>query len=195
MALSRIKSENFFKKNALILAILTSALFILHPVQTQTVSYVIQGQLEGLAGLFVIAMTTIFLAAQYTESFTKKTLLTILLFVLAVLSCGTKEIAIVSPMIILLTDWFFVAQGNWGLIKSRWWIHAIVYLSVFMVYIYFLKPEFFSNLLTLSMEARNNIGNVLTENQTDKILPFHYFISEFKVIIHYIWIFLWPLRI
>ena len=32
----------------------------------------------------------------------------------------------------------------------------------------------------------------MTENPTDKILPLHFFISQFKVMVHYITIFVWP---
>jgi len=47
----------------------------------------------------------------------------------------------------------------------------------------------------LQMEARNNIGNLLTEKFTDKITPLHYCISQFKVMLHYIRIFIWPFGI
>ncbi len=45
------------------------------------------------------------------------------------------------------------------------------------------------------MEARNNIGNILTDKATDKILPLHFFISQFKVILHYLCMFVWPFSI
>jgi hypothetical protein len=44
----------FYKQHAPLLAFLTAGLFLLHPVQTQTVSYVVQGQLEGMAAFFMI---------------------------------------------------------------------------------------------------------------------------------------------
>ncbi len=195
IALSRVKKESYFKTYAYQIATFASALFVLHPVQTQTVSYVIQGQLEGLACFLIMASSIVFLQSQYTKSVSNKFVLYLALFSLLFLSCGTKEIAIVSPALILLVDWFFVAQGSWKSLKSRWLLHTGILLTVFSVYIYFLKPQFFMNLLSFSMEAQNNIGNVLTENQQDKILPLHYFISEFKVILHYIWIFIWPFNI
>ena len=40
---------------------------MLHPVQTQTVSYVIQGQLEGLAGLFIMAIVLSFIFMATTN--------------------------------------------------------------------------------------------------------------------------------
>ena len=195
LALSRTRKESYFKTYAYQIASFASALFVLHPVQTQTVSYVIQGQLEGLACFLIMAISIVFLHSQYTKSISHKITLYLILLSLLILSCGTKEIAIISPALILLLDWFFVAQGSWKSLKSRWFLHSTIFFTVFSVYIYFLKPQFFMNLLSFSMEAQNNIGNVLTENQQDKIFPLHYFISEFKVILHYIWIFIWPFNI
>ena len=57
LALSGYQKKNFFSLNALPIAFFTALLFLLHPVQTQTVSYVIQGQLEGLANLFIMVIT------------------------------------------------------------------------------------------------------------------------------------------
>src|SRR3990172_9453831 len=60
-ALSRFSKKTFLYQNRLLIAIATAGLFMLHPVQTQTVSYVIQGQLEGLATLFTVAMCLVFI--------------------------------------------------------------------------------------------------------------------------------------
>jgi tetratricopeptide (TPR) repeat protein len=43
--------------------------------------------------------------------------------------------------------------------------------------------------------VKNNIGNVITHNPTGLIKPWDFFISHFKVIIHYLWMFIWPFNI
>ncbi len=194
-ALSRLKKSNFFKQNSYFIALLTSALFLLHPVQTQTISYVIQGQLEGMATLFVLAMVFCFLQLNAARTATIKYSLVVLLFALALISCGTKEIAIVSPLLILMVDWFFVAQGSIEQIKSRLWLHGTIFGLIFTAYIYLLKPKFFLSILGLQAEAKNNIGNIITKHALDKITPGIFFISQFKVILHYLWIFIWPFSI
>ena len=45
------------------------------------------------------------------------------------------------------------------------------------------------------MEAKNNIGNMITSRPGAVITPLHYLISQFKVIVHYFFIFLWPFNI
>ncbi len=195
LALSGIKRATFFREKAFAISFLTAGLFLLHPVQTQTVSYVIQGRLEGLACFFVVGMALCFLLAARTASRVLSGMLVTLMLSLALLSCGSKEITIVAPFLLLLVDWFFIAQGSWWSLKKRLWIHAMTAFVIFGCYLYFLSPKFFMEALGMQMEAKNNIGNILTENPTDRILPLHYLISEFKVIVHYVWIFVWPFNI
>lgn len=190
--LSGLQRPSFFTRNARSIACFTSILFLLHPVQTQTVSYVIQGQLEGLACLFTMAISTCFLLFTRTHSFTGKTVLGALLAILAFFASGTKEIVIVIPALTLLIDWFFVAQGNWSQFKKRLVVHAFLAGIIGSMLVYFLKPSFFANVIGLRTSVHNNYGNMLTKSPIDMITPYLFFISQFKVILHYIVMFLWP---
>lgn len=194
-ALLHSKGRPFFKKHAIALATVTSMLFLLHPVQTQTVSYVCQGQLEGLACMGILGMTLTFLHLCYAQTLVRKMLLCCMLFIIAAFSCCTKEIAIISPVLLLLIDWFFVAHGSWQSLKSRLILHATLFTFVVGMYIWFLKPAFFLNILGLQMEVKNNIGNIITQNFKETIRPWPFFISQFKVILHYLWMFIWPFNI
>lgn len=195
MILTRLPQKSFFKRNALVLSFFTALLFLIHPVQTQTVSYVIQGQLEGLSALFTLSMTLCFLMLSYTQNQTVKWGITTLFFTLAIFSTGTKEIAIVSPFLIMLVDWFFVARGSWDSFKTRLWFHIANSITVVGIYVYLLKIEFFKQLFGLQMVVGNNLGNVITHDPNQSIKPLHFFISQFKVILHYLWMFIWPLDI
>lgn len=142
VALSGLKKKSFFSMHALTIAFATAMIFLLHPVQTQTVSYVIQGQLEGLAGFFIVINCFCFLLLARSKNGAQRVFLTLLLLVLAALSCGTKEIAIMSPFLLVVFDWFFVAQGNLQDLKKRFLIHGAYFTLVFGIYLYFLKPTF-----------------------------------------------------
>lgn len=191
-ALIQLKKESFFKKHAFILSLITALLFLLHPVQTQTVSYVIQGELEGLSAFFILSMSLCYLKFVLAKNHTTKIFLGFLLFSLSILSCGTKEIAIISPMLLLLVDWFFIAQGSWQSLKSRSWLIGLLAGTITTIYLYLLKPAFFAHMFELK---KNNIGNVITESPDIFITPWAFFISQFKVILHYLWMFIWPLNI
>ncbi|HZW61882.1 MAG TPA: tetratricopeptide repeat protein [Candidatus Babeliales bacterium] len=193
--LSHLKRLSFFKTNAFAIALLTSLLFALHPVQTQTVSYVIQGQLEGLATLFILSMCVCLLMLARAKTLLPKIGLTFSLCILAALSCGTKEIAIIAPILLIVFDWFFLTQGDAQALKSRLLLHSAITLIMVSIYLWLLKPAFFAEIFGFQKIAVNNIGNIITHDPKTTITPYVFFISQFKVILHYLWIFIWPLGI
>lgn len=194
-ALEQLKKSSFYKENAFCISFVTALLFLLHPVQTQTVSYVIQGELEGLAALFILAMSLCLLKFAQAATSATRFILGVSLFALAILSCGTKEIALISPAILVLIDWFFIAQGNWPSLKQRLPMHASLLTVITGIYVWLLKPAFFTKIFTLESVAKNNIGNVITQDPNATITPWHFLISQFKVVLHYIWMFIWPFDI
>jgi tetratricopeptide (TPR) repeat protein len=191
----RRRTSSFYTRYYVAIAAMAAGLFLLHPVQTQTVSYVIQGQLEGLAGLCTMAMIVCFLLLVSARRQVAYVSLFALLCVITLFACGAKEIAIVSPLLLLLVDWFFVAQGCWSNLWSRKFIHGTVVAIVGGLYVYTLGPKFFQKAFGLSMEVNNNMGNLIADVHTTKISALHFLISQFKVILHYIWIFFFPFHL
>lgn len=186
---------SWFKDNAFFIALITGTLFLLHPVQTQTVSYVIQGELEGLAAFTILSMMLCLILFVHTHSIALKALLVLVLSFFAALSTGTKEIAIISPVLLIIIDWFFLAQGSFKKIMNRWWLYALISTIVIGLYLYFLKPAFFIEIFGFQKVVRNNIGNVITQSPTGLIDPWSFFISQFKVVAHYLAMFVWPFNI
>ncbi len=195
LALNSLKKKNFFKEHAWLIACTTGLLFLLHPVQTQTVSYVIQGELEGVAALLILSMSLCLLVYARAKAPAARASLIVLLFFLALISTGTKEIACISPALLLLFDWFLIAQGDLKSFRSRISLHAALASFIVGIYLWLLKPAFFTNIITLSQNARNNIGNVITHDPSSPITPWMFLFSQFKVILHYLWIFIWPFDI
>jgi protein O-mannosyl-transferase len=187
-----LEKKNFLYKNSLLIAFVTAALFLLHPVQTQTVSYVIQARMEGLATMFIVA--TIF---AYVTFFSVKDIFLRVFWlhmtaVFGILSCGTKEIMVVTPLLILLVDWFFISQAQWVNFKKRFLFYAIFgAFSLILIY-HYVGFDIIWRTLSLKATTTNNRGNILTDNAFDIITPLHFLISEFKVMVHYLLMFLWP---
>lgn len=186
------RRNSFLNNHAFSLASVTAALFLLHPVQTQTVSYVIQARLEGLASLCVLGAIYLFITAYTTKSVIQRSVLLALSLFIGFVSCGTKEIVIVAPFLLLLADWFFLSQEEWSSFKQRIWFHLVFTAVIFTGLLYYLKPEFFTAVLGLKVTLPNNRGNIITDSVNDMITPLHYMISEFKVILHYLAIFILP---
>lgn len=195
LVLKRAPQKTFFARYRIALASLTSMLFLLHPVQTQTVTYVIQGQLEGLAMFFTLSMVLCFLLLNYSKRVGAKIFFALVYCALAVLATGSKEIAIVSPLLVLLVDWFFVSRGSVAMLTRHIPFHLVSFAAVIGSYLYYLKPAFFVTILGMKNNAANNLGNIITQQYNEPITPLHFFISQFKVILHYLWIFIWPLHI
>lgn len=195
LVLSRLKERSFWHTNAYAITTVTSMLFLLHPVQTQTVSYIIQSELEGLAALFMLTMVVIYLYMTSTTSTHKQYISGGLLLILGILSSGTKETTIICPFLLALVDWFFVAQGSWVFFKKRIPFLCTLFTLLFASYAYLLTPAFFTKVLGLNYYVKNNIGNVITHNPNQLISPYLFFISQFKVILHYLTIFIWPFNI
>jgi len=189
------KQKQFFYENASLISFITAALFLLHPVQTQTVSYVIQARLEGLATFFVLTTLLVFVYAFLAKTFFSRVSLFALGCFLTFLSSGTKEIAVVTPVLLVLVDWFFVAEENWANFKNRafyYMIFAVVFVSAALTY--FGWPMI-KNSILLKSATMNNRGNILTPSAFDVITPYMYLISEFKILVHYITMFIWPIGI
>lgn len=190
--LSRLTDDSFLRQNALKIASITGALFLLHPVQTQTASYIIQARLEGMATFFVVgALLLMVIGMQASSKITSCIAYAAAAFA-AFVSCGTKEIVIVLPLLTVLVDLFFVARGDVKKVLRRAVFHGLIAVIIGLTLAKFLNVGFFKKVLSLSEVVSNNRGNILNGAHTNLITPWHFLISEFKVILHYLVIFFVP---
>lgn len=192
----KAKSSKFLSQNSILIAFATSGLFLLHPVQTQTVSYIIQGRLEGLASMLIIANLFVLIKAILSENKNIKFLLFLLSAIITFISFGAKEIVVITPILLFICDWFFLSNSNWENFKKNIWYH--VGFALFFYILFFARYMdfgFFTRAVSLKMVTSNNRGNILTDHAQDVIKPLEFLISEFKVILHYLWIFIWPFNI
>lgn len=195
MLLLQKSNSEFVNKNSFAISITSMTLFLLHPVQTQTISYAVQGQLEGLATFFLLFTSLMYVLASESQTKIYKYFFYTTTITSAFFATGTKEIAIVTPAILFLIEWFFISKEKFYNFKFKLPFFIILSSIVFGCYLYLMKPSFFYSIFGLQYKAYNNIGNILTEKASEPISAGHFFISQFKVILHYIGIFLWPFNI
>jgi tetratricopeptide (TPR) repeat protein len=190
------KKNAFLRDYSLLLASLSCMLFLLHPVQTQTVTYITQMRLEGLVAFFSLLVTNLFVLAVTTNSKMIQFVLYVSAFIAMAFAAGTKEVVVVLPALLVLTDWFFIAESDWQSFKSRLWVHALFCLILYGVLASYgyLSPNFIKN-SSVSALVHNNRGNILTKAASEHITLYPFFISQFKVILHYVFIFFWPFRL
>jgi protein O-mannosyl-transferase len=189
---SNLNKNSFLNKNSYLISLFTSALFLLHPAQTQTVTYITQMSLEGMVTFFIFGVITTFVFAVFSKNKFLKYMLYSTSIALTALSAGTKEIIITLPFLVFIIDLFFIAQGKWSSIKKRLPFHITLFVVLFgALAIQGFKPINFAN-KTISRPISNNRGNILTSSKQIKISSGIYSISQFKVFLHYLRIYFWP---
>ena len=98
------------------LAVFSGALFLLHPIQTESVAYV-ASRSEAMSILFFLGALAVFL---YRKSMAISVPAVVAVLVLFALACLTKEHTTVLPALLLLTDYYW----NPGGMKRNWKLYA-----------------------------------------------------------------------
>lgn len=126
-------------------AVFVGLIFLVHPIQTQTVNYIVQ-RMTGLSALFFLL--TLYCYVRYREStetdfsthhspFTIHGFLWYLLAVaMAVLALMTKQNAAVIPGVLLLFDWLVLGQGRLPVPFSRRILAVVPFLLISLLFIY-----------------------------------------------------------
>ena len=193
--LNLLNKKNFLRKNSFLLSIITTGLYLLHPVQTQTVTYISQMRLEGLVNLFSFATILSFVHATTSKNiFSKISLYSFSIFLIAI-GAGTKEIIIVLPVLIGLIDWFFISKGKISNFKKQIPIHILLFATMFISLSAIKFPPLTKTVALANHSIHNNRGNSLTKEPKQIITPTNFFYSQFRVILHYIAIYFWPFNL
>ena len=110
----------------------SALIWALHPVQTQSVSYVVQ-RMNSMSGMFFIL--ALFLYAHSRTGLTGKVKAIGYAAGFASFACAlaSKENALILPVIILFYEWFFIQDLSSKWLKSKAWILAgfLVFLILF----------------------------------------------------------------
>jgi len=130
-----------FGDYAAVLAWAAAAIWLAHPVQTESVTYIIQ-RAESLMGLFyLLTLYSAMRAMQSYKPLQRKPSLTGLWSIASVICCGlgmgTKEVMVTAPVMVLLYDRMFAAgtfisalrrrflyaglAGTWGILAGLMW--------------------------------------------------------------------------
>ncbi len=81
-------------------------IWLIHPLQIQSVTYIVQ-RMNSMASMFYILAMLCYTRARLTQSPTIKWLLAAACLMSGILALGTKETAATLPCFILLYEWFF----------------------------------------------------------------------------------------
>ncbi len=105
------------------MALFGALLFGLHPLQTESVTYIIS-RTELLAAFFYLATFLLFLKGAKTNTFSWY----IAAFFTSLLAVESKEWAVTLPAMLFLYDLLFISNGSFKPVFSRWKAYVLVAL-------------------------------------------------------------------
>ncbi len=178
-------------RNSNLIAFFSAALFVVHPIQTEAVTYIVQ-RLASLAALFYVASLYFYVrfrliaegrgpASGGAKGNFRYLFFYSISIISAVLAMKTKEIAFTLPFIIVIYELVFFGRGN--LIKRTLW--ALPLLATVVI-------------IPLSMlNVGQQLGKVLSDvNQVTaagtSMTRWQYLITEFTVIVTYVRLLFFP---
>ena len=111
------------------IALSSALIFAVHPIQTQSVTYIVQ-RMESLSSLFYLAALLFFIKGGQTSRTVKRIILYSGVVFSYVLGFYSKQIAVTLPALILLYDFYFISRGSVKELSKRWPLYyGITYLS------------------------------------------------------------------
>lgn len=156
------------------LALTTALLWLVHPLQTESVTYIYQ-RFESLMGLFFLLTFYCFLRAQdsprarwwYAGSIAS-----------CLLAMGSKEVGVVLPLLLVWYDRAVLASSWKELLRNRWPYYAALGGLLALL----------AGLVVHSMSIYAGGGMLVVKNVT----PLGYAATQPGVILHYLRLAVWP---
>ena len=126
-------------------ALAAAAVWAVHPIQTQAVTYIVQRQ-TLMASAFML-LTLFAYAAGRQSSGARKMLLYALAGLAFILALGSKEIALVTPLLVLLYEIYFFQNFSFAFLRRHPLALALALLAFVAFLLGFARPAMFANLL------------------------------------------------
>jgi len=171
--------EELDRSKATLFPLVVSLCFVLHPLQIQSVTYIVQ-RLTSLTAFFYIMSLACFLYARLESVTTKQVLFFVACVFFGLLAFFTKQNSFTLPFAILLMEWLFFSKTYQKAIISLL-VLAFVVFGVWGVVTSLLGVERFS----LASLADMTKETVLLSRQ-------EYFYTQTRVLWVYITLFFWP---
>ncbi len=164
------------------LALAVALLWTVHPLQTQSVTYIVQ-RCESLMGLFYLLTLYAVIRGAGCRHGRRW-------YGAAVVACalgmGTKQVMVTAPFVALLYDRTLVAGSFREAVRRRWSLYVGLAATWGV-----LGPTFYGAGY-LDWIARELLMGRLGFVQSPMPTPWEYARSQFGVLTHYLWLIVWP---
>jgi len=129
--------DKFDRQGPVIISLVTASIWLLHPLQTQSVTYIVQ-RMNSMCAMFYILAMLLYVKGRLATGTKNKWFLyggCLLSFILAL---GSKEIAATLPIFIFLYEWYFLQNLRpIRLASRRQWFMLAFALLVFVGLVFF----------------------------------------------------------
>ena len=165
-------------QGAAIFAFAVALIWLIHPLQTESVTYVIQ-RAESLMGLFYLLTMYLFVCGVKSARPGRWCLAAV---AACALGMATKEEMVTVPVMVLVYDRFFVV----GSVREAWRRRGVVYLGLGLTWGVLFACGVVQHVFTPATD-RTAIGFGFKG-----ISPWEYTLTQSQVILHYLRLSLWP---
>lgn len=168
------------RQSATMLALTTALIWTVHPLQTESVTYIIQ-RLESIVGMFYIACLYCVLRGSQSSRPWRW-------YGLAATACwmgvATKEVMVTAPLVAILYDRIFLTESWRETVKRRGAVHLILSAAaVFLVWRAGYLP------IIAEPPKLPTLPDPFREDRPDR---WNYLLSQPGVLVHYLKLCFWP---
>ena len=167
-----------FARSSAPLALAVALLWTVHPLQTQSVTYVIQRS-ESMMGLFYLL--TLYCVIRGTDSFRG-----VWWYGAAVICCalgmGSKGVMVTAPVVVLLYDRVFLSKSFAETLRRRWFLYLGLAASWSVLWVCGITHGVLSSSKKVATVGFSFKG----------ITPLEYALTQFSVLVEYLKLSLWP---
>jgi len=158
-----------------ILALVCALIWLVHPLQTQAVTYIIQ-RAESMMGMFYLL--TLYSAIRSFHS-RRAIWWQLAAAAFCALGMGTKEVMVTAPLIVLIYDRIFVGKNFRNILTKRWMLYSSLAATWLLLgAILWQAPRG----ATAGFSLRH-------------VTPIQYALTQPSIILHYLRLSFWPSRL
>jgi tetratricopeptide (TPR) repeat protein len=165
-------------KDTNVMAFLAALLWLVHPIQTQAVTYIVQ-RMTSMAVMFYILSFLLYVKGRFAMLAKEKSRLWFAGSIVAgIMALGCKQIAATLPVFILLYEWYFFQDLdiNWLKQKSRYAAGIfVIFCFVGLVYL-----------------GRNPLDKIFAEYSHRDFTLIERVLTQFRVVVFYIGLLVFP---
>jgi len=155
-----------------------SFIWIVNPVHTQSVSYIVQ-RMNSMAALFCLLAFVFYIYARLSQNKRHRNLLMGSSFLAFLMALGSKENSITMPFFIFLYEWYFFRDLDFEWLKKEsYWLLIILLFWVGMVFFYLnFHPSITTDIPVPEIADLTILQRLMTQS---------------RVVIFYIFLFIFP---